>query len=79
MRPEAENRGLVFQMGYMLRYNPAFQLLAEAVSGGWLGKITEIDAMMGKKLDDSGRRDLCGWKAAACSSWAATSWMPSAV
>lgn len=58
MRQEAEERGLVFQMGYMLRYNPAFQLLAEAVSGGWLGKITEIDAMMGKKLDDAGRRDL---------------------
>jgi predicted dehydrogenase len=58
MRREAEDRGLIFQMGYMLRYNPAFQLLAEAVPGGWLGRITEIDAMMGKKLDEAGRLDL---------------------
>ncbi len=58
MRQEAEDRRLIFQMGYMLRYNPAFQLLAEAVPGGWLGEITEIDAMMGKKLDAAGRRDL---------------------
>lgn len=58
MRQDAEQRGLIFQMGYMLRYHPAFQLLAEAVPGGWLGRITEIDAMIGKKLDAAGRRDL---------------------
>jgi predicted dehydrogenase len=58
MRRDAEQRGLIFQMGYMLRYNPAFQLLAQAVPGGWLGRITEIDAMMGKQLDEAGRRDL---------------------
>lgn len=58
MRKEAEARGLVFQMGYMLRYNPAFQLMARAVQEGWLGRITEIDAMMGKKLDEAGRREL---------------------
>lgn len=58
MRRDAEQRGLIFQMGYMLRYNPAFQLLAEAIPAGWLGRITEIDAMMGKKLDEAARRDL---------------------
>lgn len=58
MRKEAEGRGVVFQMGYMLRYNPAFQLMARAVREGWLGRITEIDAMMGKKLDEAGRREL---------------------
>jgi predicted dehydrogenase len=58
MRMDAEERGLVFQMGYMLRYNPAFQLLHRAVKEGWLGRITELDAMMGKKLDAPARRDL---------------------
>ena len=58
MRQEAEERGLTFQMGYMLRYHPAHELAAQAVSGNWLGRIMEIDAMMGKKLDAAGRRDL---------------------
>jgi predicted dehydrogenase len=58
MRTEAEERGLIFQMGYMLRYNPAFQLLHRAVTEGWLGRITELDAMMGKKLDAPARREL---------------------
>ena len=58
LRKEAEARGLVFQMGYMLRYNPAFQLMAQAVREGWLGRITEIDCMMGKQLDPAGRAEL---------------------
>jgi predicted dehydrogenase len=58
MRQDAAQRGLVFQMGYMLRYNPAFQLAARAVTAGWFGRITELDAMMGKKLDPAGRKDL---------------------
>ena len=51
MRLEAEERGLTVQMGYMLRYNPAFQLLFQAHREGWLGEILEIDAMMGKLAD----------------------------
>jgi predicted dehydrogenase len=58
MRTEASQRSLVFQMGYMLRTNPAFQLIARAVTEGWLGRITEIDAMIGKKLDAAARKDL---------------------
>jgi predicted dehydrogenase len=58
MRTEADERGLTFQMGYMLRSNPAFQLLLRAVKEEWLGRITEIDAMIGKKLDFSGRKEL---------------------
>lgn len=58
MRQEAEDRGLIFQMGYMLRYNAGFQFVFKAVKEGWLGRITEIDAMMGKKLDAAGRLDL---------------------
>ncbi len=59
MRLEAEKRGLTVQMGYMLRYNPAFELLFQAVREGWLGEITEIDAAMGK-LADPGTRQKIG-------------------
>lgn len=56
MRLEAERRGLIVQMGYMLRYNPAFQLLYQAVREKWLGDITEVDAFIGK-LGDPQTRD----------------------
>lgn len=59
LRLEAEQRGLTVQMGYMLRYNPAFELLFRAVREGWLGEITEIDAAMGK-LADAGTRKSIG-------------------
>ncbi|MEZ5385613.1 MAG: Gfo/Idh/MocA family oxidoreductase [Prosthecobacter sp.] len=55
MRLDAEKRGLTVQMGYMLRYNPAFELLFQAVREGWLGEITEIDAAMGKLANGSTR------------------------
>lgn len=58
MRLEAEKRGLTVQMGYMLRYNPAFELLFKAVREGWLGEITEIDAAMGKLADPKTRAQL---------------------
>jgi predicted dehydrogenase len=48
MRLDAERRGLTVQMGYMLRYNPAFELLFRAARAGWFGEITEIDCAMGK-------------------------------
>ena len=57
MRLEAEKRGLTVQMGYMLRYNPAFELLFQAVREGWLGEITEIEAAMGK-LGDAKQRGI---------------------
>jgi predicted dehydrogenase len=59
MRLAAERKGLSVQMGYMLRYNPAFELLFQAVREGWLGEITEIDAAMGK-LADPGTRRMIG-------------------
>lgn len=58
MRLEAEKRGLTVQMGYMLRYNPAFELLFKAVREDWLGEITEIDAAMGKLADPGTRAKL---------------------
>lgn len=39
-------RGLVFQMGYMFRANPAIRWLQLAVRQGWLGEIFEIQASM---------------------------------
>ena len=56
LRRYAAEKGLTVQMGYMLRYNPAIQLLIRAVKEGWLGDVMEIDASMGKLLDEAGRR-----------------------
>ncbi len=58
MRLEAAQRGLVVQMGYMLRYNPAVVAVVEAMQKGWLGEILEIDAMMGKLADASTRKKI---------------------
>ncbi|MEZ6086487.1 MAG: Gfo/Idh/MocA family oxidoreductase [Pirellulaceae bacterium] len=58
MHEEADRRGLTIQMGYMLRYNPAFVMLFDFVKQGWLGPITELNAMMGKFADPSTRRQL---------------------
>lgn len=58
MREEAERRGLTVQIGYMLRYNPAFELLSRAAREGWFGEITEIDASMGKLAADAQRAAL---------------------
>jgi predicted dehydrogenase len=58
MRQLAEKRGLTVQMGYMLRHNPAFEFLFRIVREGWLGTVTEVDAMMGKEADDGLRAEL---------------------
>jgi predicted dehydrogenase len=58
MRREAESLKLTVQMGYMLRYNPAFEMLFDAYREGWLGEILEIDAMMGKLADPGTRRTI---------------------
>ena len=58
MRLEAEKRQLTVQMGYMLRYNPAFTLLFQAHREGWLGEILEIDAMIGKLADPATRKAI---------------------
>ena len=58
MRREAEARGLAVQMGYMLRYNPAFDLVFRIVREGWLGQVMEIDAIMGKLAAASLRAEI---------------------
>lgn len=54
----ATKKQLTVQMGYMLRYNPAFQFAQRMVRQGWLGEITEISGMMGKYMNDAGRKQL---------------------
>ncbi len=58
MHALATERGLTIQMGYMLRYNPAFEFAHRIVRDGWLGEITEISGMMGKYMNDEGRLHL---------------------
>lgn len=55
MRQEAVRRGVTVQMGYMLRYNLAFEFMFRCVREGWLGDILEIDASMGKNSDAAER------------------------
>lgn len=56
LRRYAAEQKLTVQMGYMLRYNPGIQLLVRAVKEGWLGEVMEIDASMGKLLDEGSRK-----------------------
>jgi len=55
---DAQQIKLTIQMGYMLRYNPAFEFMFKAVQQGWFGEIMEIDAMMGKKASPGLRKEL---------------------
>lgn len=56
LRRYAAEQKLTVQMGYMLRYNPGIQLLVRSVKEGWLGDVMEIDASMGKLLDEGTRK-----------------------
>ena len=56
LRRYAAEKGLTLHMGYMLRYNPAIQLLIRAVKEGWLGDVMEVDASMGKLQDEASRK-----------------------
>jgi predicted dehydrogenase len=54
----AEEQAVQIQMGYMYRYNPAFQFLYQAVEKGWLGDVFEIHGVMSKTVDDATRLEL---------------------
>jgi predicted dehydrogenase len=45
-------------MGYMFRYNPAFQFCLKAVHEGWLGEIFEVDGVISKFISEKRRPDL---------------------
>ena len=64
MRLRAQERKLVVQMGYMLRHNPAFELLFKASREGWLGEILEVSATMGKLAGADARRTLAAYPGA---------------
>ncbi|MHC4658656.1 MAG: Gfo/Idh/MocA family protein [Planctomycetota bacterium] len=52
---EAARRKLAVQLGYMFRYNPAFQFCFKAVRDGWLGEIFEVHGVISKKIGVSRR------------------------
>jgi predicted dehydrogenase len=54
----ATRQGRVVQMGYMYRYNPAFQLAFRAAREGWLGHVFEVHTVMSKKVGADSRRRL---------------------
>ena len=62
---DATNRKLTVQMGYMLRYNPAFQLCFQLVRDGVLGDVFSIDAAMSKALGAAERRNLIPYRGGA--------------
>jgi predicted dehydrogenase len=54
----AENKKLIVQMGYMFRYNPAFQFCLNSVREGLLGEIFEIDGVISKVIKSDRRSKL---------------------
>lgn len=61
----ADAKKLTLQMGYMLRYNPAFTLMYQAVKEGWLGEIFSIHAEMSKAVNDESRVQLARYPGGA--------------
>ncbi|HEX4149483.1 MAG TPA: Gfo/Idh/MocA family oxidoreductase [Pirellulales bacterium] len=55
---DATRRRVTVQLGYMLRYNPAFQLCFQAAREGWLGEIFEVHGVMSKVFGADERRRL---------------------
>ena len=55
---EAGRRGVIVQLGYMYRYNPAVLLLRHFLAEGWLGDVFQVDAVMGKVVDRDARAEL---------------------
>lgn len=58
----AETQSLLFQMGYMYRYNPGFDFIRRAVKEGWLGDVYSINASMCTDLDERKRARIAEFK-----------------
>jgi predicted dehydrogenase len=54
----ADEKGLVVQMGFMYRFNPAVQLLHRLLQAGWLGEVFETHAVMSKVIPPADRRTI---------------------
>ncbi len=59
---DATRRRLSVQMGYMFRYNAAFQLCFQLIRDGALGEVFSIDTTMSKLLGAAERRGLTGYR-----------------
>jgi predicted dehydrogenase len=59
---DATRRKLTVQMGYMFRYNPAFQLCFQLVREGALGEIFSIDTAMSKLIGAKERNGLLPYR-----------------
>ncbi len=59
---DMQQRQLQLQMGYMLRYNPAFEFMFRAIEQGWLGTIFSIHAEMSKSVGDAQRQSLAQYR-----------------
>ena len=55
---DANAKGLVVQMGYMFRFNPAVMLLREFLEQGWLGDVFEVSAVMSKVVEPAARKEF---------------------
>lgn len=53
---KADTGGLVVQMGYMYRFNPAVTLLHRMLKAGWLGEVFETHAVMSKVMNSASRQ-----------------------
>jgi predicted dehydrogenase len=61
----AGRRGVTVQLGYMFRYNPAFELALRAVREGWLGRVFSVEAVMGKAISAAERAKLRRYRGGA--------------
>lgn len=59
---EATRRGLTVKMGYMFRYNPAFELCFRAVREGWLGRVFSIETVISKASGAGDRNKLLPYR-----------------
>ena len=58
----AARKGRVVQLGYMWRYNPAFNAALEAGRAGWLGEIFFVRASINTHIDAAERKKLARFK-----------------
>jgi predicted dehydrogenase len=61
----AQRQNAPVQMGYMLRYNPAFQFCLRAVRKGWLGEVFEASGAISKLASNEMRRELAEYRGGA--------------